>query len=92
MLSLYIDNPSTDDNSIFNLTDDEFERKKIIEQERCLTWNMFYRFAQTSEPSLVLDDFLFLGSIHHATNHDLLERFKIRMFILTIEIAFEFIL
>lgn len=80
MLTLFNRNSLTNEDSVPNMTDEERERMKILEHERGLAFDKFYRFGRTAEPSLVLDDFLFLGNIQHATNRELLERFKISMF------------
>ena len=62
------------------MTDDERERMKVLEHERGLAFDKFYRFGRMTEPSLVLDDFLFLGNMQHATSRELLERFQISAF------------
>lgn len=64
----------------FNMTDEEREKMKMLEHERGLAFDKFYRLGRALEPSLVLDDFLFLGNMQHATNRQLLERFQISSF------------
>jgi hypothetical protein len=64
----------------FDVTDEERERMKILEHERGLAFDKFYKFGRAGEPSIVLDDFLFLGNIQHATNRELLEQFQISTF------------
>jgi len=78
MLSFFTRKSLTEYDPAFNMTNDERERMKIIEHERGLAFNKFYRFGRTAEPSLVLDDFLFLGNMQHATNRESLERFQIK--------------
>jgi hypothetical protein len=80
MLSFFTRKSLTEEDSSFNMTNDERERMKILEHERGLAFDKFYRFGRTAEPSLVLDDFLFLGNMQHATNRELLERFQISLF------------
>lgn len=70
----------TQEDSSFNMTDEERERMKILEHERGLAFDKFYRLGRATEPSLVLDDFLFLGNIQHATNRKLLDQFQISPF------------
>ncbi|CAF1273441.1 unnamed protein product [Rotaria magnacalcarata] len=78
MLTLYTQKTVTDDDHSLIMTDEECERIKILEHERSLAFDKYYRFGRTAEPSLVLDDFLFLGNLQHASNRVLLERFKIK--------------
>ncbi|CAF2616562.1 unnamed protein product [Rotaria sp. Silwood2] len=78
MLTLFNAKSLTDEDSSLNMTDEERERMRTFELERSAAFDKFYRFGRTAEPSIVLDDFLFLGNIQHATNHDLLERFNIK--------------
>ena len=61
----------------YDITDEERERMKALEVERGQLFDKFYRFGRNAEPSIVLDDFLFLGDIQHATNRNLLEAFQI---------------
>jgi hypothetical protein len=77
MLSYFTRRSATEEDPSFNITNDERERMKILEHERGLAFDKFYRLSRTAEPSLVLDDFLFLGNMQHATNRDLLDRFQI---------------
>jgi hypothetical protein len=77
MLSFFTRKSLTEEDPSFNMTNDERERMKILEHERGLAFDRFYRFGRTAEPSLVLDDFLFLGNMQHATNQELLEKFQI---------------
>ncbi|CAF1031808.1 unnamed protein product [Adineta ricciae] len=78
MLELYGQKSSKKEESTFKPTDDERERMKALEHERGLAFDKFYRFGTAAEPSIVLDDFLFLGNMQHANNSDLLERFQIK--------------
>jgi hypothetical protein len=80
MLSYFTQKSIKEEDPSFNMTNEERERMKIFERERELAFDKFYRFGRTAEPSLVLDDFLFLGNIQHATNRELLEGFQISMF------------
>lgn len=77
MLSYFTRRSLLDENMPFEMTDDECERMKILEYERGLAFDKFFRLARGLEPSLVLDDFLFLGNMQHATNRQLLDRFQI---------------
>jgi hypothetical protein len=79
MLSLYQPAQSTKkkEEEISAITDDERARMKTLQHERGLAFDKFYRFGRANEPSLVLDGFLFLGNIQHATNRDVLVRFDI---------------
>jgi hypothetical protein len=77
MLSYFTRKSLTEEDPTFNITNDERERMKILEHERGLAFDKFHRFGRGAEPSLVLDDFLFLGNMQHATNRELLDRFKI---------------
>lgn len=80
MLSFFTRKSFLDEDHSFNMTDDERERMKIFEYERGLAFDKYYRLARGIEPSLVLDDFLFLGNMQHATNRQLLDRFQISSF------------
>jgi hypothetical protein len=80
MLSYFTRKSLLEEDPSFNMTNDERERMKVLEHERGLAFDKFYRFGRTAEPSLVLDDFLFLGNMQHATNRELLERFQISLF------------
>jgi hypothetical protein len=80
-MSFFTRSTLTQDNLTYDMTDDERERMKTLEVERGLAFDKFYQFGRTAEPSIVLDDFLFLGNIQHATNQTLLERLQISMFI-----------
>ena len=77
MLSYFTRKSLTEDDPSSSMTNEERERLKILEHERELAFDKFYRCGRLAEPSLVLDDFLFLGNIQHATNQSLLERFGI---------------
>ncbi|CAF3544336.1 unnamed protein product [Rotaria sp. Silwood1] len=60
-------------------TDEELRRIKELQEyeRRGIAFEQFLQFGSGHEPSVVLDEFLFLGNIHHGSNLDLLERFKI---------------
>lgn len=60
------------------MTDDEREQMKVFEQEREATFDKHFQYKRLHEPSLVLDDFLFLGNIQHASNETLLTKFQIK--------------
>ena len=77
MLSFFTRKSFLDEDLSFNMTDDERERMKVFEYERGLAFDKHYRLARGIEPSLVLDDFLFLGNMQHADNRQLLDRFQI---------------
>ncbi|CAF1303924.1 unnamed protein product [Rotaria sp. Silwood1] len=78
MLTLFNAKYLTEENSLLHMTDEERERMKLFEFERGLAFDKYYRFGRTAEPSIVLDDFLFLGNFQHATNQTLLEEFNIK--------------
>ncbi|CAF1267944.1 unnamed protein product [Rotaria sordida] len=77
MLTLFNTKYLTEGDTSLNMTEEERERMKILEHERGIAFDKFFRFGRAAEPSIVLDDFLFLGNIQHATNRNLLERFNI---------------
>ncbi|CAF4374977.1 unnamed protein product [Rotaria socialis] len=60
-------------------TDEELRRiKEFQEYERQGTaFENFLRFGSGTEPSVVFDEVLFLGTLNHGSNLDLLERLKI---------------
>ncbi|CAF3786722.1 unnamed protein product [Rotaria socialis] len=60
-------------------TDEELRRiKEFQEYERQGTaFENFLRFGAGTEPSVVFDEVLFLGTLNHGSNLDLLERLKI---------------
>ncbi|CAF0840724.1 unnamed protein product [Adineta steineri] len=78
MLPYFSRKSVNEENTLSNMTDDERERMKVLEYERGLLYDKFYKFGRGAEPSLVLDNFLFLGNIQHATNRDLLQKFDIK--------------
>lgn len=88
MITLYVNKfIQKEEEASLNVTNEERERIKELENERSLAFDRFYRFGRGAEPSIVLDDFLFLGNIQHAENHGLLEQFEISMlFILKISL------
>lgn len=77
MLTLFSPAKPTNKEEMITITDDERERMRALQEERGNAFDRFYRFGRTNEPSLVLDDFLFLGNIQHATDRDLLVRLDI---------------
>lgn len=77
MLVLFDQKSLKKEDSIFKPTNEERERMKAFEHERGLAFDKHYRFGTAAEPSIVLDDFLFLGNMQHASNRDLLQRFQI---------------
>ncbi|CAF4641012.1 unnamed protein product [Rotaria sp. Silwood2] len=74
--------PLVDDecfSATWSSTDEErCQLKELQEYERRGTaFEQFLQFGSGKEPSVVLDEFLFLGNIHHGSSLDILERFKI---------------
>ena len=65
--------------SFWSLTEDERRLIKELQnvEQREVALQQFLRYGSGPEPSVVLDDFLFLGNIHHGSDLELLERFKI---------------
>jgi hypothetical protein len=75
MLVPYFDSSISREDDIMNsITDDEREKMKEIESMRQVR-TIYYSAA--AGPSIVLDDFLFLGNMQNATDRELLERFQI---------------
>jgi hypothetical protein len=73
---------NTDDDpftSTWSPTEDERQRIKEFQDYALREADMeqFFKFGSGPEPSVVLDEFLFLGNIHHGSDLELLERFKI---------------
>jgi hypothetical protein len=73
---------NTDDDpftSTWSPTEDERRRIKEFHDDarREAATEQLFRFGTGIEPSVVLDEFLFLGNIHHGSDLELLERFKI---------------
>jgi hypothetical protein len=81
MLVPYLDNlTSSEEDIVKTITDNEREKMKEVESIRNSCLDKFYGaygFMGYSEPSIVLDDFLFLGNWQHASNRELLERYQI---------------
>ena len=82
MLVPYVDNlTSSEEDIVKTITDNEREKMKEVESVRSSCLDRLYGgyglMGFNNEPSIVLDDFLFLGNIQHATNQELLQRFKI---------------
>ena len=77
MLTLFARPKDTKEEAPLTITDEERERLKALLEERGLTFERYYRFGRMNEPSLVLDDFLFLGNMQHASNRELLGSFNI---------------
>jgi len=63
-----------------DITDIEREKMKEFDSVRGSSLEKFYRCTDRNKPSLVLDDFLFLGNMESGTNQELLERFQISKF------------
>jgi hypothetical protein len=81
MLVPYFDNSTSSKDDIMNsITDIEREKMKEYDCVRDSGLERFYGFTMTNEPSLVLDDFLFLGNMQNARDRELLERFQISKF------------
>jgi hypothetical protein len=78
MLVPYLGNlTSLGEDIMSTVTESEDQKLKEFESVRTQSLDAFYRYIGRSEPSIVLDDFLFLGSIQHATNQQQLERLQI---------------
>ncbi len=78
MLVPYLDNLSSSKEDIMStVTESEDEKLREFQSIRGGCLEALYRYNGRSEPSIVLDDFLFLGSVQHATNQQLLERLQI---------------
>jgi len=79
MLVPYHDNltSSRDD----DITDIEREKIKEFDSVRKTCLDRLYELIDRNEPSIVLDDFLFLGNLQHAKNRELLEQFQISKFL-----------
>lgn len=73
-----------------SIDDQEFFEAWSPTDEECLRIKQFHEFVRPQvdygdslkfqygkQPCIVLDDFLFLGNIRHASNLELLEQFKI---------------
>ncbi|UJR37359.1 hypothetical protein I4U23_030067 [Adineta vaga] len=75
----YASKPSEDD-IMKSITNEERERMKEFEKIRSSTFNCFFENPPrvTGEPSIVLDDFLFLGDMGHGKNKKILEKLQIR--------------
>jgi hypothetical protein len=63
-----------------DITDIEREKMKEFDSLRGSSLEKFYGCTDRNKPSLVLDDFLFLGNMESGTNQELLERFQISKF------------
>jgi hypothetical protein len=74
-----IDEEDAGFSSFWSLTEDEHRLIKELQniEQREVALQQFLRYGSGPEPSVVLDDFLFLGNIHQGSNLELLERFKI---------------
>ncbi|CAF0898018.1 unnamed protein product [Adineta steineri] len=69
---------SSKDDIMNSITDDERKKLNELESERGLILDRPCRYTPYHEPSLVLDDFLFLGDMQHAANQILLQQYKIK--------------
>lgn len=61
----------------YEITIAERERLKVLERDHSQLVGKFFRVGRSFEPSIVLDDFLFLGDIRHATNRTMLDTCEI---------------
>jgi hypothetical protein len=78
MLVPYLDNLTSSKEDIMkDITDIEREKIKEFHSLRVISLDRLCGFTDRKEPSIVLDDFLFLGSMQHAGNRELLERYQI---------------
>lgn len=78
MLVPYLDNLTSLEEDIMNtVTESEDNKLREFASIRSTSLDAFYQSIGRSEPSVVLDDFLFLGSMQHAMNQKLLERLEI---------------
>jgi hypothetical protein len=79
--SEFVNDDNDDDGFSSTWLPTEDERRLIKEYQEYdrqgPRYEQFLRYGSGEEPSEVLDGFLFLGNIHHGSNLDLLERFKI---------------
>ncbi|CAF0941531.1 unnamed protein product [Adineta steineri] len=75
--------PSVDDQTLSSTwlpTDEELRRIKEFQEieRRGDAYQQYLRFGSGEEPSIVLDNFLFLGNRVHGSNLNLLERLQIK--------------
>jgi len=78
MLVPYLDSSIPPKEDIMkSITDNERKKMDEFESIRGPSLDIFDRHPPLNQPSIVLDDFLFLGNMEHATNRELLERFQI---------------
>jgi hypothetical protein len=80
MLVPYFDEKTSPKDDIMNsITDAEREKMKDFAGLRVSFVSRIFNNPTERGPSIVLDDFLFLGNMQHATDRELLERFEISM-------------
>lgn len=60
------------------VTEAEREYIREIEMFRMMSMDRMFSCANLGQPSLVLDDFLFLGNMQQAKDQELLEKLQIR--------------
>lgn len=78
MLVPYLDGRSSSKEDIMNsITDIEREKMAGFYSRRGSWYERGSEIPRVNEPSLVLDDFLFLGNMENASNRELLDRFQI---------------
>jgi hypothetical protein len=78
MLVPYLGNLTSSREDLMNgITDSEYEKMKEFESVRESSLRALYASIGRDEASIVLDDFLFLGSMRQAGNRELLERYQI---------------
>jgi hypothetical protein len=80
MLMLHSDPSEPRKDPMDVITDSEREKMKKLESKRGTSMERYLTFSPSREPSVVLDNFLFLGSMQHATDQILLQRFQISKF------------
>jgi hypothetical protein len=78
MLVPYLGNLTSSKDDIMNdITDIEREKLKEFNSLRDMYIEKSLKLIDRKEPSIVLDDFLFLGNLQHAKNREVLERLQI---------------
>ena len=79
MLMLYNGSDLSDDTNQLNLelTDEENEKITTMMSYRSSVIETFSFFGKSQTPSIVIDDFLFLGNIGQASNRELLTQLDI---------------
>jgi hypothetical protein len=81
LVPYYNNSTSSKEDFVNNLTDTEREKMREFESLR-QNIDIFSVYATRNEPSIVLDDFLFLGNMQHAKDQELLDRYQISKYFL----------